>query len=323
MPRETVLSEETLELGPEIQAAIGMPSIDMQFIFDRQARPHLILSCKALTGTALGLSRKPSYWDLPPHLQATLVGRQLSLVKQLSAIRAEIHLGSWVSGSRIHAHVVCPLVEYYNLRAKHQLQLPDGQPAQCRLWSQGDVAQRAQYLREQAARVARYHAEDAAAAAEAVASDCPQHVADSGAFLAVIFDADGSGTASIDFTFKNAPLIKDMTHDELVDAMAAIRALCNGLGIDGAHLLLPSPAKEDAARLVIAPDCFVRCLPQENRLTWLEAWKTGDPVARAYREDMAQLPDGSRGSAFKRKPCRFFSQPGGCRRGDQCSFLHA
>ena len=332
MPREIVLSAETLELGPELRAAMPLPSVDMQFVFDCQARPHLILSCKALTGPALGLCRKPSYWDLPLQLQATLVERQLQVVKQVSAIRAEVHLGSWVDGQSIHAHVVCPLVEYYNLRAKHQYQLPDGQPGQA-LWSQDDVRQRAQYIHKQAARMAHYHAEDAAAAGEAVASDSPQRVADWSAFHEVVFDADGSGTAAIDLTFEKAPLIKNMTHEELRDALAATRALCEDLGIDGGHLLLPSPAKEDAARIVVAPDRFVRCLPREHRLAWLEAWKMGDPVARAYREDMAQLPGGSalsssggapeRGSAYKRKPCRFFMQPGGCRRGDQCSFLHA
>eukprot|EP00966_Prymnesium_polylepis_P177805 4117489-Prymnesium_polylepis.1 len=69
---EIVFREETLQL-PDASV------LPVEMVFDRQARPHIILSCKALTGPALGLppGRKPSYWDLSPDVQACLVEQQL------------------------------------------------------------------------------------------------------------------------------------------------------------------------------------------------------------------------------------------------------
>lgn len=49
------------------------------FFFDRQARPHLILSFKSLTGKALDLAvgTKPSFWNVTPELKATLLQAML------------------------------------------------------------------------------------------------------------------------------------------------------------------------------------------------------------------------------------------------------
>ena len=130
-----------------------------------------------------------------------------------------------------------------------------------------------------------------------------------------MFDADKSGTAAIDLVFRGAPTIQSMAHSELCVALLAIRELCEAFAVDGAHLLLPAPAAPDpvpasagmladtrredgahqdrAVRLVIRADIFVCCLPPDKRLGWYELWARGDPVARAYKEDMSLLAEGS------------------------------
>ena len=183
-----------------------------------------------------------------------------------------------------------------------------------------------------------------------------------------MFDADKSGTAAIDLVFRGAPTIQSMAHSELCVALLAIRELCEALAVDGAHLLLPAPAapapvpapagilveadtrhedgahlhQDRAVRLVIRADIFVCCLPPDRRLGWYELWARGDPVARAYKEDMSLLAEGSaclssapvaagteNGNKFKphkrgkpSKPCVYFRAPGGCRHGAHCNFLH-
>ena len=83
--------------------------VDARFVFDRQAGPHIILTCKDLTKEKLGLGRRPSYWDLPIELQANLVGKmvrcgtafasKLGLPDDTVSWHMEIHLGTWVVGT--------------------------------------------------------------------------------------------------------------------------------------------------------------------------------------------------------------------------------
>ena len=81
--------------------------VDARFVFDRQARSHIILTCKELTKEKLGLDRRPSYWDLPIELQANLVrmmvrcgtafASKLGLPSDdTDSWHMEIHLGTWV-----------------------------------------------------------------------------------------------------------------------------------------------------------------------------------------------------------------------------------
>ena len=119
---ELVYREETLDLPHDVldvRKGVNLPtSLHVQFVFDFQARPHVILAVKELTGPALGLQRKPSYWDLPVELQSLLLEKQLAMSIELAGLRLEVHLGDWVSGRHIHAHVVLPLHPYYALRAR-------------------------------------------------------------------------------------------------------------------------------------------------------------------------------------------------------------
>ena len=96
---------------------------------------------------------------------------------------------------------------------------------------------------------ARYHKEDEAAAKLAVESGAPQRTAITSAFNSIAFDRDEIGVPVIDITFKNAPIVKSMCHEELQVAMQAIYALCYQLEIDGAHLLLPAPAAGAAGKV--------------------------------------------------------------------------
>ena len=53
---EIVYRADTLQLPKELQHDTAhSPELHVDFVFDRQARPHIILSCKSLTGPALGL----------------------------------------------------------------------------------------------------------------------------------------------------------------------------------------------------------------------------------------------------------------------------
>ena len=44
--------------------------------------------------------------------------------------------------------------------------------------------------------------------------------------------------------------------------------------------------QDHAVRIVTEAAKFVVCLPAERRLTWFNAWSSGDPMERAYKEDM-------------------------------------
>ena len=336
---EIIYCEEKLEIPPNLLNSASLLKVDL--VFDRQARPRVILTSRALTGPAVGVPHKPSYWDLPADVQTLLVELQLRVAKDVEALRVEVHLGPWVSSKYIHAHIVMPLLPYYKLRARAQHQAS---------WSPNDEQMRASYVRKTKADHARYHEEDAHSAYEAANSGHPQLTADVNAFEAVTFDADDSGTAAIDVTFKISAPIRDMPRDELRNALKSIQELCSALAVDGAHLLLPAPAlgslgatgahQERTARLVLRPSLFVRCLPPEKRLEWYGRWQEGNPVARAYKEDMSllqgttsagqpppsPLPGGSAPAApnarIKRNVCSFFSTAQGCRYGDKCHFLH-
>lgn len=357
---ELVYREETLDLPHDVldvQKGVNLPtSLHVQFVFDFQARPHVILAVKDLTGPALGLQRKPSYWDLPVELQSLLLEKQLAVSSELAGLRLEVHLGDWVSGRHIHAHVVLPLHPYYALRARVKQEAK---------WTAEDAKRRVHYVSKVHRDHARYRALDGPLTHQAATSGAPQRTADLTAFETVVFDADKSGTAAIDLVFRGAPTIQSMAHSELCVALSAIRELCEALAVDGAHLLLPAPAAPDpvpapagmladrrhedgahqdrAVRLVIRADIFACCLPPDKRLGWYELWARGDPVARAYKEDMSLLAEGSaclssapvaagteRGtSKFKphkrvkpSKPCVYFRAPGGCRHGAQCNFIH-
>ena len=341
--RDIVFREENIELTPELCDALPVRSnkLEVEFVFDRQARPHLILTCNQLTGDSLGVGRKPSFWDLPIELQGSLLARQNRVAAEMSALHSEVHLGSWVSSKHIHAHVVLPLLPYFALRAEA---LGVG------TYDSADVQRRAHYVDKTARDGLKFKNMDGPATYKAAMSAVPQRMANKSSFESLTFDADESGTPAIDMTFKNAPLIKEMSIGELCEALKAIRGLCDALCIDGAHLLFPAPAlgneaqvtrahQECVARLVIRPDLFVLALPPEERLTWYSAWLQGDPRARAYKEDrslLPQVPEGDGPSSMassphappqgspsvKRKLCKNFNAPGGCRYGDRCLFWH-
>lgn len=341
MNHEIVYRTALVDAPPELCGVVPSALLDVAFVCDRQERPHIILACKQLTARTLGLDRKPSFFDLPPELQASLLELQMSVAKELTAERLEVHLGGWVSGNHIHAHIVAPLLPYFEL---HAMLAPTVSKAE-------RVQRRERYVTKTQQDHARYHQMDDGLAHKEAASNSPQHVVSNlFAFDRVAFDADESGTASIDITFKNAPLIMEMTREELCGALEEIRALCSALIINDAHLLLPAPATSGAgthqdrtARLVVRPDVFVLCLPPHERLEWYSKWARGDPIARAYKEDMQLLsvdegggfsltpapsaPDSSSSSprasaAVKRKPCKFFNSAAGCRFGERCTFLH-
>jgi len=337
---DIVFRAERLELTAELRDVllVSNDKLAVEFVFDRQARPHLILTCNQLTGDALGVGRKPSFFDLPIALQASLLERQIHVATELSALRTEVHLGSWVSSKHIHAHIVLSLVPYFELRAS---------VLGMERYSLAEVQRRAHYVEKTARDGLKFKIMDGSATHKATISGEPQRLSNVSSFEALRFDADESGTAAIDMTFKNAPLIKNMSASELCEALAAIRGLYDALCLDGAHLLFPAPALGDGAqltgahqdrvaRLVVRPDLFVLALPPEGRLSWYNAWVQGDPRARAYKEDMSllsQVPAAGEGSSssitpqqgspsVKRKVCKNFNAPGGCRYDARCHFLH-
>ena len=197
--------------------------------------------------------------------------------------------------------------------------LHDGRPIRGQEHERGRAQHPCARTRHAVAKVhrdhARYRALDGPLTHQAATAGAPQRTADLTAFETVVFDADKSGTAAIDLVFRGAPTIQSMAHSELCVALLAIRELCEAFAVDGAHLLLPAPAAPDpvpasagmladtrredgahqdrAVRLVIRADIFVCCLPPDKRLGWYELWARGDPVARAYKEDMSLLAEGS------------------------------
>ncbi|KAL3915417.1 MAG: hypothetical protein SGPRY_007226 [Prymnesium sp.] len=284
------------EVPPLCKLNLFVPSLKQHshtgyFVFDRQARPHLILTCRSLTGKALGLpsGTKPSFWNLTPELQATLLQAMLRVAHDVGFRRLEVHLGSWVSSYHIHAHIQMPLVPYFQLRAAHQ-----GMSK----WTLHDVKQRKSYVENALQSAAFFHEQDGPAAREIVESEIPQLTADLSAFDSVDFDSDLSGTAGIDVIFKNAPVVKKMQLQELQNAMEAVQQLCLQLKIDGAFLLLPAPAsgaasqdnhQESVARIMCRPDQFVCCLSPERRKVWYEVWAAKKTVL-SNKDDLSLLP---------------------------------
>jgi hypothetical protein len=304
---ELVLREERLDLPADLHEAARASTLHIAFVFDRQARPHVILSCKALTSLHLGVARdKPSFWDLPHDLQAMLLKRQLTLANELNAMRCEVHLGSWVSSRSIHAHIILPLMPFFQLRAD-MLKQPS--------WTAADAERRAHYVNKVTRDRNRYHKQDAREALEAVTSGASQLIANFDAFDGVVFDAEETGTPSIDITFKGAPVVKAMDHGQLCAGLQAVQSLCAELRIDGAHLLLPAPAvgeagmagahQERVVRIVCVPKAFVLCLPPERRQIWYAAYKTAsNPSACAYKEDLSLLDLKSGGDSSVQEPKR-------------------
>ena len=290
---EILFREEVVELTADVRDALhGLNNVNVNFVFDRQVRPHLILTCRQLDGNTLG-RRKPSYWDLPIQLQATLLEHQTRIATELSALRSEVHLGTWVSSAHIHAHIVLPLLPYFALRAA-------AQGEEC--YGKDVVEGRARYVEKTARENDEFKMKDEPEAKKAVTSGEPQRLANLASFEALSFDAEETGAPTIDITFKGAPLIKSMSHAELCQALEAVKGLCDALLIDGAHLLWPAPAlgdgsqltgehQERRARLVVRPDLFVLSLPPDRRQAWYDKWSQGGHLrANAYKEDVSLLP---------------------------------
>eukprot|EP00900_Chrysochromulina_parva_P008119 jgi/Chrpa1/17308/Chrysochromulina_OHIO_Genome00023790-RA len=237
---EILFREEVVELTADVRDALhGLNNVNVNFVFDRQVRPHLILTCRQLDGNTLG-RRKPSYWDLPIQLQATLLELQTRIATELSALRSEVHLGTWVSSAHIHAHIVLPLLPYFALRAA-------AQGEEC--YGKDVVEERARYVEKTARENDEFKMKDEPEAKKAVTSGEPQRLANLASFEALSFDAEETGAPTIDITFKGAPLIKSMSHAELCQALEAVKGLCDALLIDGAHLLWPAPALGDGSQL--------------------------------------------------------------------------
>jgi len=268
-------------------------TVPFDFVFDRQARPHMILTCPALNARSLGIvpSRKPSFWDLPTAMQGKLLHKLLACgratVQDLglpeAAFRAAIHLGEWVSSWSIHAHIMLPTEPYYRLLAATR-----GDPE----WSAGDSSKRAGYLAKLSRDNARFHAMDLPALLVAAASLAPPP--DVGAltapFQAVTYDPKSEGAAAIDVTF-GAPFLS-MTCEALAQVMDDLNALVQGLGVTGCFYLFTAPGclTGDTARVVILPENFVGLLPINARAAWAKKWAVGDPVQRASCDDLDPLP---------------------------------
>jgi hypothetical protein len=118
---EVVYHQTTLDLGDRVGR------VKVSVVFDCQARPHLIVMCRALSGKRCGCQGKerPSYWHLDPRARLTLTEFQLSCMRKVAeelslpegSVWAEIHLGSWVSSKThyIHSHIVLPAPAYFDL----------------------------------------------------------------------------------------------------------------------------------------------------------------------------------------------------------------
>jgi hypothetical protein len=269
---------------PENPCLNGLP-VGAEFVFDRQARAHIILACKQLNKTMLGLSRKPSYWDLPVCLQAKLVSMQLRVGAYIAASKGlpasawhvEIHLGTWVSGSHIHAHVVLPTGPYFEIR--EEVARAQGRGYMCR----NDQANRKAYVEKTAADQQHYKELDLPLVQQAARSEIPPPTCTQTHFESISFDADAKGTAAIDVKFSKA-FMPAMPQEELTNALSHLWQLCQELQIEGCHLLLPAPdyASWQFVRLVLPAERFVACLPISDREAWLMKWVNGNPHHEAH-----------------------------------------
>ena len=121
--RQCIYHEETLDLMDGEHVLVSV-------VFDRQARPHLIVMCRSLDGERCGCegTERPSYWHLRPQAEAKLFEFQLSCMRKVAeelslpegSLWAEIHLGSWVSSGYVHSHIVLPARAYLSLKTQYE-----------------------------------------------------------------------------------------------------------------------------------------------------------------------------------------------------------
>jgi hypothetical protein len=280
---EITHSEATLTL----ESGQTVPVI---YKFDRQPRPHLILTCQSLNGYFLAVQHRPSYWDLEPATQAHLLGMQLALghnvTQQLglpeAAFTAAIHLGTWVSSKAIHSHIMLPLQPYFQLFSLCQ-QKPS--------WDRNDCSKRALFLEKLSRDRAKYHAEDRPKVMqEVVAASAPPDLQDAIERFRMTFDPSGDGTSAIDLSFGQS--FRLMSHKVLVQALNDLNELVQvRLGMTACFYFFPAPgnAAGDTMRVVCPPEVFVTFLPSEERAAWAKKWDQGDPIQRACGDDVAQL----------------------------------
>jgi hypothetical protein len=127
--------------------------------FARQPRPTLMLTCQPLNKAFLKVAYRPSYWDLPTPTQATLLGMQLEVGREVtkkldlpeSAFTIAIHLRRWISGFHIHSNIMLPLEPYFRLFSEYR-----GKNS----WDEEDSERREQYLKYLTYENAKWHEGD-------------------------------------------------------------------------------------------------------------------------------------------------------------------
>ena len=77
---EVVYHQATLDLGDRVGR------VQVSVVFDCQARPHLIVMCRALSAKRCGCKgkEKPSYWHLDLRARLTLTEFQLSCMRKVA-----------------------------------------------------------------------------------------------------------------------------------------------------------------------------------------------------------------------------------------------
>lgn len=261
--------------------------------FDRQARPHLVLTCKNLNGRSLPI-KKPSYWDLPPSTQASLLQKQFQVGREVteklglpeSTFTAAIHLGEWASSHHIHSHIILPLQPYFRLFSEYR---------EKESWDEEDCERRMQFLKLQDYSRSKYHAKDLAKVLREVAKNVVwPDINNLVERFHLTFDPSGEGTSAMDVHFGES--FHKMNHQDHTQVLQDLNELVKEhLCMKGCHYYFPAPGNVacDTVRVVCPPEVFVRFLPPEQRGTWAEKWAVwgkGGPIHRAGCDDLSELP---------------------------------
>lgn len=206
-----------------------------------------------------------------------------------SSFWAAIHLGSWVSSSFIHSHIMLPTEPYFGLRAQRRGASGQGS----KLIEESDCGMRADYLAKLRRDHEKYHRMDLPKVCESAASVLPLPQVDgalNACFSLFKFNPGSDGAAAIDVGSKK-PFV-EMAIGELEVVMRDLKAHVQGaLDVGGCFYYFPAPGCPTGATasVVCLPKIFVGLIPPEKRSAWALRWSQGDPVQHACQDDLQPL----------------------------------
>ena len=263
-------------------------NLNLNYQFDRQARPHVIITIDNEEKHVIGVVRKGRrnpLANLPPEKSAAILAAVRTdvreLIKWASAdgqhFHIEVHFGQWQSSRHIHLHAVLPLQTYTDLM--HRVRF-EGVAAF--LAARPGYVAMAQREHTKYIGMDRVEAERELESQSTAPHDLPHVPLADGALI-----SPNSDTAEVQ-------LCKTNNETDLVAAAICARL---HMGIEDAYLIVRNAHDPDVVNMwcsyVVKPAQFLDFLPRNiaTRRQWLTRWTAlDDPIVAVTHEDFS-IPD--------------------------------